>query len=105
MHGQWSNLPVKTPLRLGQQRIANMQVSAAEQRVATDMLRCARVGLTTTVRLPRRTPMNDGSGPIRTPIRILAAVFGVVFPVGGVLLFPTGIAGSLASGWRSFKES
>jgi len=63
------------------------------------------VGLTTTVRLPRRTPMNDGSGPIRTPIRILAAVFGVVFPVGGVLLFPTGIAGSLASGWRSFKES
>jgi len=44
MHGQWSNLPVKTPLRLGQQRIANMQVSAAEQRVATDMLRCASRG-------------------------------------------------------------
>ncbi len=41
MHGQWSNSLVKTPLRLGQQRIMNMQVSAAEQRVAADKLRSA----------------------------------------------------------------
>jgi hypothetical protein len=41
MHGQWSNLPVKTPLRLGQQRIVNMQEPATEQRVAADTLRFA----------------------------------------------------------------
>jgi hypothetical protein len=49
MHGQWSNVLVKTPWRLGQQRIANMQVSAAEQRVAADTL---RVRLNTTVGPP-----------------------------------------------------
>jgi uncharacterized membrane protein HdeD (DUF308 family) len=36
--------------------------------------------------------MNDGSGPISMPVRILAAVLGAFLGIGGVLLFVTGLS-------------
>ena len=36
--------------------------------------------------------MNDGSGPITLPVRIIAGVLGLFLAIGGVLLFATGIS-------------
>jgi cadmium resistance protein CadD (predicted permease) len=36
--------------------------------------------------------MNNGSGPISMPVRVLAAILGTYLGVGGALLFATGLS-------------
>lgn len=35
---------------------------------------------------------DDGSGPLTMPVRAVAAVLGLFFVVGGVLIFATGVS-------------